>query len=97
MARESVLFLQAVFFFIELAIYKCICNTQISDCFQMVKNETTKITYFHGTRNVEYLFHLLFLNSSVNVNFNIITKYNRKWYSGSLVLRFLLSSQVTFV
>ena len=31
MISEFVPFLQAVFFFIELVIYKCICNALISD------------------------------------------------------------------
>ena len=32
MASVFVSFLQAVFFFIELTIYKCICNALSSDC-----------------------------------------------------------------
>ena len=49
MAPDFVLVLQAVFFFIELAIYQCICNVLLSDCPSNDKTKTAKTTYYHGT------------------------------------------------
>ena len=50
MAPEYVSFLQAVFLFIELVIYKFICNTLIVIARLMIKNETSTTVYYHGTK-----------------------------------------------
>ena len=54
MAPEYVSFLQAVFLFIELVIYKFICNTLIVIARLMIKNETSTTIYYHGTKQKCY-------------------------------------------
>ena len=49
MALEFFSFLQVVFFFIELVIYKCICNAMISDCPSNDQIGDSKDICYHGT------------------------------------------------
>ena len=86
-AAEFVSFLQAVFFFIELVIYKRICNALISDCpsnDQKCDNKDNLVLLNYPVvlrkpllSNVEYLSSLVLINYFFNAGFNIITKYNR--------------------
>ena len=49
MAPEFVSFLQAVFFFIELVIYKRICNALIIDCLSNNQKWKALTTFYNGT------------------------------------------------
>ena len=49
MAPEFVSFLQAVFFFIELVIYKRICNALIIDCLSNNQKWKELTTFYNGT------------------------------------------------
>ena len=50
MTREFFSFAKALFFFIELVIYKCICLPYSFIVCLMIKNEAATTNYYQGTK-----------------------------------------------